>query len=63
LYLSTTTAARSGNFGGSALLAYKINWQSVMFVGYTDNRELTNVLRLAPLEHQFFVKVSYAFQR
>jgi hypothetical protein len=63
LYLSTTTAARSGDFGGSALLAYKINWQSVMFVGYGDDRELTELHRLAPLDHQFFVKVSYAFQR
>jgi hypothetical protein len=63
LYTSTTAAARSGDFGGSALLAYKINWQSVMFVGYGDDRELTDLRRLAPLDHQFFVKVSYAFQR
>ena len=40
-----------------------INWQSVMFVGYGDDRELTDLRRLAPLDHQFFVKVSYAFQR
>jgi hypothetical protein len=34
-----------------------------MFVGYGDDRELTDLRRLAPLDHQFFVKVSHAFQR
>ncbi|HEX3703488.1 MAG TPA: DUF5916 domain-containing protein [Vicinamibacterales bacterium] len=63
LYVSTTVMPRAGDFGGSALLAYKINWQSVMFVGYGDDRELTDLRRLAPLDHQFFVKVSHAFQR
>jgi Domain of unknown function (DUF5916) len=62
--------AQSGNFGGSLLLAYKLNWQSVMFVGYGDDRELATIAkdeaqarRLAPLDRQVFVKVSYAFQR
>jgi hypothetical protein len=63
LYLSTTVAPRAGDFGGSALFAYKINWQSVMFVGYGDDRELSDVHRLSPLDHQVFVKISYAFQR
>lgn len=62
LYL-TTVNARSGDFGGSALFAYKLNWQSVMFVGYGDDRELSDVHRLQPLDRQFFVKLSYAFQR
>jgi hypothetical protein len=39
-----------------------------MFVGYGDDRGLTAALtdrgrRLAPLDRQVFVKVSYAFQR
>jgi len=60
--------ARSGDFGGSLLFAYKINWQSVMFVGYGDDRELTPVTldrpqHLAALDRQLFVKLSYAFQR
>jgi hypothetical protein len=64
----TPVPARSGDFGGSALLAYKINWQSVIFVGYGDDRELTpaeadRARRLAPLDRQVFVKLSYAFQR
>ena len=62
LYLSSV-ADRSGDFGGSALLAYKINWQSVMFVGSGDDRELSEVHVLEPLDRQFFVKLSYAFQR
>ena len=36
---------QSRDFGGSLLLAYKLNWQSVMFVGYGDDRELTSRLR------------------
>ena len=62
LYL-TSVNARSGDFSGSALFAYKLNWQSVMFVGYGDDRELSDVRRLEPLDRQFFVKVSYALQR
>jgi hypothetical protein len=59
----TSVDARSATFAGQALLAYKINWQSVMFVGYGDDRELANQQTLKPLDHQVFVKVSYAFQR
>jgi hypothetical protein len=62
LYLQPTTA-HDGTFSGSVLLAYKINWQSVMFVGYGDDRELTDQRRLVPSDHQIFVKVSYAFQK
>jgi hypothetical protein len=62
LYVDSV-AAKSGNLSGSALLAYKLNWQSVMFVGYGDERELSDASRLEPLDRQFFVKLSYAFQR
>ena len=48
---------------GSALLAYKLNWQSVVFVGYGDTRELSDRDRLERQARQFFVKLSYAFQR
>jgi hypothetical protein len=34
-----------------------------MFLGYGDARELTDNTRLEPSERQFFVKMSYAFQR
>jgi hypothetical protein len=54
---------RAGTFSGSALFAYKLNWQSVMFVGYGDDRELSDARRLEKVSRQFFVKLSYAFQR
>ncbi|HEY3885520.1 MAG TPA: hypothetical protein VGL62_09960, partial [Vicinamibacterales bacterium] len=62
LYL-TPVSARAGDFSGSALFAFKLNWQSVMFVGYGDDRELSDIRRLEPLDRQLFVKLSYAFQR
>jgi hypothetical protein len=54
---------RSGDFSGSALFAYKLNWQSVIFVGYGDDRTLLPAGDLAPVDRQFFAKLSYAFQR
>jgi hypothetical protein len=62
LYIDEVSA-RSAEFTGSVLLSYKLNWQSVMFVGYGDARELTDTNRLAPSDRQFFVKLSYAIQR
>jgi hypothetical protein len=61
---TTAVDAKSASFGGSALFAYKLNWQTVLFVGYGDNRtflERTDSLERA--DRQFFVKLSYAFQR
>lgn len=54
---------RSGDFAGSVLFAYKLNWQSVVFVGYGDDRALSPAGDLAPVDRQFFAKLSYAFQR
>jgi len=48
----------------SVLFAYKLNWQSVLFVGYGDDLEhLPDTDALEPSSRQFFVKISYAFQR
>lgn len=47
----------------TGLFAYKVNWQSVLFVGYGDDRELSDLNQLEKAGRQFFVKVSYAFQR
>ena len=57
-----TVSRRSGDFSGSALLAYKLNWQSVLFVGYGDNRALDENENLERAGRQFFLKISYAFQ-
>jgi hypothetical protein len=62
LYASTV-AHRDGTFGGSVLFAYKLNWQTVLFAGYGDNRTLDETGRLDPVGRQFFMKLSYAFQR
>lgn len=78
LYIDAVDA-RSGDFTGSLLFAYKLNWQSVMYFGYGDAHELTEPAQfplpagqfgmtsrgryLAPIDRQLFVKVSYAFQR
>lgn len=59
----STVSANTGNFSGSALFADKLNWQSVVFVGYGDERELSNQNHLEKTDRQMFVKVSYAFQR
>ena len=54
---------KEGSFAGSVLFSYKLNWQSVLFVGYGDARALDDTGNvLLPSGRQFFVKVSYAFQ-
>jgi hypothetical protein len=62
LYIATV-AHRSADLTGSVLFAYKINWQSVLFIGYGDDRQLDDVHSLSPIQRQVFVKMSYAFQR
>jgi len=55
--------AREGTLTGSVLLAYKLNWQTVAFLGYGDNRTLSETNTFERQDRQFFLKVSYAFQR
>ena len=52
-----------GSFLGSVLYSYKLNWQTVLFVGYGDDRLLTEDNRLLRADRSFFLKVSYAIQR
>jgi hypothetical protein len=70
-YLGTTrnpdlyegeVAEESGSFSASALFAYRLNWQSVVFLGYGDARTLSDDGGLPPAARQLFLKVSYAFQ-
>ncbi|HKI03099.1 MAG TPA: DUF5916 domain-containing protein [Thermoanaerobaculia bacterium] len=56
-------SANSGSFAGSALFAYQINWQTVLFVGYADDRLQNPLGELKPADRLVFVKISYAFQR
>ena len=53
---------REGGFAGSALFSYKLNWQSVLFIGYGDARALDETGVLVKTGRQFFIKASYAFQ-
>jgi hypothetical protein len=63
LYLSSV-APKSASFGGSLLFAYKLNWQTVLFLGYGDNRTfLEETDQLERADRQLFAKLSYAFQR
>lgn len=56
--------AHSSGFNASALFAYKLNWQTVLFLGYGEERALNDDSdRLEPQSRQFFLKISYAFQR
>ena len=55
---------RSGSLGSQLLFAYKLNWQTVFYVGYGDLREVVSEQsEHEPSNRQFFAKVSYAFQR
>jgi hypothetical protein len=62
LYLTGVTP-QDGAFSGTALFAYKLNWQSVLFLGYGDDRALSDLNRLERLDRQVFLKISYALQR
>lgn len=54
--------AHDAGFQGSVLYSYKINWQTVLYVGYGDDRVLTPDNILARLDRSLFFKISYAFQ-
>ncbi len=65
LYDPTITVDQHGGSLASQLLfAYKVNWQTLLFVGYGDLREvIADAGDFARSGRQFFMKVSYAFQR
>jgi hypothetical protein len=47
----------------SLLFAYKLNFQTVIYVGLGDSNALTEDNQLEPSDRQLFLKLSYAFQR
>ena len=53
----------SGNFLGSVLYSYKLNWQTVLFVGYGDDRVLLPDNTLVKRGRSLFFKIGYAYQR
>jgi hypothetical protein len=53
-----------GALSSQVLFAYKLNWQSVLYVGYGDARDVTGLEGDLDLgERQVFMKLSYALQR
>jgi hypothetical protein len=60
--------AESAGFESSVLLAYKLNWQTVFYIGYSGLSEevahpVTGRRTMEPTERRYFVKLSYALQR
>jgi len=55
--------SHGGNFLGSVLYSYKLNWQTVLFVGYGDDRVILPNNDLVRTGRSLFFKVSYAYQR
>jgi hypothetical protein len=59
-----TVPRKEADFSSSALFAYKLNWQTVFYLGYGDNREFNEVSdRLDKSGRQAFAKISYAWQQ
>jgi hypothetical protein len=56
-------ASRDGGLSLSALYGYKLNWQTVFFVGYGDQRTLDERETFRAAGRSMFLKVAYAFQR
>lgn len=56
-------AARDRRFSLSGLYAYKLNWQTVFFVGYGDSSITSDTGALTLDARSVFMKVAYAFQR
>jgi hypothetical protein len=54
----------SGSLASQLLFAYKLNWQTVMYLGFGDLREITaDQGEFEESERQFFMKLSYAWQK
>ena len=51
-----------GFFAGSLVFAYKLNWQTVLYLGYADSRETDPQDDLQAAGRQGFFKISYAFR-
>jgi len=62
--LPETARQHFGSFSSQLLFAYKLNWQTVAYVGYGDLKEVEGQEGdFLKTERQFFAKISYAFQR
>jgi Domain of unknown function (DUF5916)/Carbohydrate family 9 binding domain-like len=53
--------ARTRHLFSQALFSYKLNPQTVLFVGYSDNAQAAGTLALTRTDRTFFVKLGYAW--
>src|SRR5262249_5427786 len=64
LYTFSGVEPRTQDVSVSGLFAYKVNWQTVLYLGYGDQREyLESTGLMEQAGHQLFAKVSYAWQQ
>jgi len=61
-YDAVDQAVRTGGFTSSLLYGYRLNWQTVFYAGYGDERLLDEAARLRRHGSTIFAKVSYAWQ-
>lgn len=54
---------KTGDLSGSFLYAYRVNWQTVLYIGYGDTHTLAERAQLVPADRAIFFKLSYAFQQ
>ena len=59
---ATPVDSHTGDFAGSAVFAYKLNWQTVFYAGYAEGRALDEQDDLVFSQRQAFFKISYAFR-
>ncbi|HKI87289.1 MAG TPA: DUF5916 domain-containing protein [Thermoanaerobaculia bacterium] len=62
LYLNSGVSPRDGSLTGSALFGYRINWETVLYLGYGGSDERAPGGLLAHSGREVFFKVSYAIQ-
>jgi hypothetical protein len=62
-YDAVDQSIRSGGFTTSLLYGYRLNWQTVFYAGYGDERLLDDTARMRRNGSSIFAKVSYAWQR
>jgi hypothetical protein len=64
LYTFDGVDPKASRFSSSALFAYKLNWQTVLYAGYGDQRDYSPDTReIEKSGRQWFTKVSYAWQQ
>jgi uncharacterized protein DUF5916 len=60
--LTENGGADDSSFSGSVLYGYRLNWQSILYVGYGDEPGQNLELLPKSRHHALFIKISYAFR-